>query len=72
MTLRAQEFVDSWIKDNASSYEPGGDTTESTVKAKECYHAASLAGISQGDIDEEVGSLAEYIAAAIERQLTMK
>lgn len=68
MTHRAQEFVDSWIEDNLRyHYEPEGDATESTVKAKECYHAANLAGISQGDIDEEVGNLVEYMAAAIGR-----
>jgi hypothetical protein len=69
MSQRAQVFVDSWIEDNihALAFEPDGDATESTLRAKECYHVASPAGISQGDIDETLGNLVEYMAAAIAR-----
>lgn len=67
MSPRAQEFINQWIAINVSSpvYVPQGGLSESQLKAAVCQAEASKADISQKEIENAVGDLAEYIARII-------
>jgi hypothetical protein len=68
MSVRGREFVDHWVFENinAGPYQPEGDISEARAKADELVAVAQDQGVSKGEMEEEVGDLADYLSGAME------
>lgn len=66
MSKRGINFLRSWIKDNinAASYPPLNDT-RAKVFAEQCAADAAKQGISVGEIEVEMGDLADCMLKAM-------
>ena len=64
----AKDFVEGWISENVhpTGYQAEGDNREAARLALACRAAAKEVGIERAAIDAEFGSLADYMAEAIE------
>lgn len=65
---KAREFVDFWIENSVHPAEeygtPGGSQVTSQLKAR-CIEMAASEGLSEADIEAEVGDLSEYIRSKL-------
>lgn len=65
----AKQFVDAWIAAHvrAQGEEPYGDTRQEQQYAIACWRDADAQGIDAHAIEQAVGSLVDYLAAAVAR-----
>jgi hypothetical protein len=61
----AAEFVESWIDQNVTYLEKGGDSVRATTLADMCREAAAAIGVTIEDIKPEFGSLETMILEAM-------
>jgi hypothetical protein len=68
MSQRGIDFVEDWIANNLQEpgYEPEGDNKFAKMHAEICLIAAKEAGISNKEIEEDVGDLVDRMSEAIE------
>ena len=70
MTGKAREFIDFWIQNSvhaAEQYGAAGGEQNARVLVDRCLKMAESQGLSQADIEAEVGDLAEYIKSKSQR-----
>jgi hypothetical protein len=65
MSRRAIEFLEEWLGENA--VPPLADAPDSDVRLRteECLKAAKQEGITQQDIEEEVGDVSAYMGSVV-------
>jgi hypothetical protein len=64
MSANAREFIDFWIENSvhaAEQYGNAGGEQDVTELAGRCIEAAKGQGISEADMQAEIGAVAEYI-----------
>ena len=64
MSAKAREFIDFWIENSvhaAEQYGNAGGEQDVTELARRCIEAAKGQGISEADMQAEIGAVAEYI-----------
>jgi hypothetical protein len=65
---KAREFLDFWMQNSIHAAErfgtPGGSQLTSELESR-CIKMAANEGLSQADLEAEVGDLSEYIEAAL-------
>ena len=63
MSERGAEFLIDWVDANINpaDYPPEGDKLIAAEKAAQCLSAAQAAGLTQRDLESEVGPLAEFM-----------
>jgi hypothetical protein len=66
---KAREFIDFWTENSVHSAEqygsPGGSQRTSDL-VKRCVEMAETQGLSQADLEAEVGNLSEYVRTALD------
>lgn len=69
MSERALKFVEGWARHHISADVYGGEdgNARSGQLAAACLDAAAKQGIAVAEIDEEFGSLEDYMAETIDR-----
>lgn len=69
MAETAKQIVDGWVSENVipSNYVQAEDQVIAKALAFQCWQATDKAGFSRAQVDAAVGSLPEYIAAAVVR-----
>jgi hypothetical protein len=64
MSAKVREFIDFWIETSVHAAEPygnvGGEQSAAEL-ARRCVEAAKGQGISEADLQAEIGDVAEYI-----------
>ncbi|WP_312891162.1 DUF768 domain-containing protein [Mesorhizobium silamurunense] len=65
MSKRGAEFFGQWITDNVIRGSVGADIISVSELTDKLFSDAKLAGVSEQEIEEEVGSAYEAILAAI-------
>jgi hypothetical protein len=64
MSAKVREFIDFWIETGVHAAEPygnvGGERSAAEL-AKCCVEAAKGQGLSEADLQAEIGDVAEYI-----------
>ena len=71
MSSPAADFVESWIDQNVTYVEKGGDSVGATTLADMCREAASVIGVSISDIKPEFGTLETIILEAMHHAIGM-
>jgi hypothetical protein len=68
MSMRAIEFVESWVSENiaADGQEPASSGATAPALAAQCLAAATAAGILQSEIEETFDDLSAFMAGEIE------
>ncbi|QHO75982.1 hypothetical protein ACH79_28610 [Bradyrhizobium sp. CCBAU 051011] len=64
MTIKAREFIDFWIENSVHAAEPlrtAGASQDVAELTRRCIDAAKGQGISENDMQAEIGDVAEYI-----------
>ena len=64
MSAKAREFIDFWIENSVHATEPygiAGAEQDVTQLARRCVQAAKGQGISEAEMQAEIGDVAEYI-----------
>jgi hypothetical protein len=64
MSAKAQEFIDFWIETSvhaAEQYGTPGSEQGVAELARRCVEAAKGQGLSEADMQAEVGDVADYI-----------
>jgi hypothetical protein len=64
MATRAREFIDFWVLNSVHPAEPlrtAGASQDVTELTGRCIAAAEGQGISEADMQAEIGDLSEYI-----------
>jgi hypothetical protein len=71
MSQRGVRFVEGWVSKNVypGEYEPVGDLSEICQLAEQCFAIAAAEGISREEIEEDLGSVHDFISAAVESQM---
>jgi hypothetical protein len=68
MGAKAREFIDFWIENSVHAAEQAGVAGASqdvTVLARRCVEMAKSLGITEEDLREEVGDVAEYVSGKL-------
>ncbi|TIS65681.1 MAG: DUF768 domain-containing protein [Mesorhizobium sp.] len=66
MSERGADFFGKWITDNVMRRSVGADITSVAELTTKLFADAKAAGISEDEIEEEIGSAYEAIQAAID------
>ncbi|RWB54989.1 hypothetical protein [Mesorhizobium sp.] len=72
MSERGAEFFGKWITDNVMRGNVGADIISVAELTTKLFTDAKAAGISEDEIEEEIGSAYEAIRAAINGSETSK
>jgi uncharacterized membrane protein len=66
MTAKATRFVQAWLQENLACM-PSTDRVESVEQLTlRCFREASAAGITEDEIEDEIGDLKSFIKEAID------
>lgn len=64
MSARAREFIDFWTENSVHPVEPlrtAGASQDVAELTSRCIEAAKSQGISEADLQAEIGDIAEHI-----------
>jgi hypothetical protein len=66
---KAREFIDFWIENSVHAteqYRTAGASQDVSELTRRCINAAKAQGVSEADMREEIGDLADYIRTQLE------